>query len=724
MLHGKDDGGRFGEWGTDDDGLPCFDLKIDAAQRLVLPEGGAGALWHQLGNDSITALAHADGAISIYAARGGLVRLTGESGCRVSSPAGLPGAEVRWGVGYAQWKYALDGARMVRRVFVPPGGAPFLMIETTRDADADAGQEALQETWTFRPYPLIPGPLMSRNAPPPAKAGLPARIVLRAMFAVSGALRSLTDTVRRAVGATMRLHIKEGNSDRVTLASRPGVRRRTRRSLVPRLLDDVFISSLSGCVLRAEQAHGAVEVLIEPRPVGTSRLAYAVGLEPSRSAGEVARQVRTPESASGWSALSAPVAPGSPLLSREAAWHAYYLKSAAITDEVFDCRYVPQGSAYGFVHGFQGAPRDYAITAAAMAYVDPHLARDIVRMIMLMTAPDGSIYYGHAGAGACVPGIVHGAPTDLPLFLLWAIDEYLSATGDIAFLDQVVPFYDGRRRGGEGTVRERIVLAWTYLRDEVGRGEHGMLRAGSGDWSDPLALMVRDRRAFRGSGESGFNTGMGAYVLPRAAALIRDVHPDVADDMNTFASLLRLAMEQAWQGRWFIRGWDGRGNPIGGDHLFLDGQVWCLIGKVGDAPVRAALIDSIEEMYSRPSPIGPTILDRPHHVKGGILAAGTDCNAGVWAAINGLLAWGYALHDTGLAWRCLESQSLAAHARAYPVVWFGIWSGPDSYNAHYAERPGETFIHPATPMQEFPVMNSNAHAGPLLGLIKTNSATG
>ena len=90
----------------------------------------------------------------------------------------------------------------------------------------------------------------------------------------------------------------------------------------------------------------------------------------------------------------------------------------------------------------------------------------------------------------------------------------------------------------------------------------------------------------------------------------------------------------------------------------------------------------------------------------------------MWAAISGLLAWGYALHHPERAWRCLEKQTFAAHARAYPDVWYGIWSGPDSYNSHMGERPGETFVQPATPMREFPVMNSNAHAGVLLALLK------
>lgn len=33
-------------------------------------------------------------------------------------------------------------------------------------------------------------------------------------------------------------------------------------------------------------------------------------------------------------------------------------------------------------------------------------------------------------------------------------------------------------------------------------------------------------------------------------------------------------------------------------------------------------------------------------------------------------------------------------------------------------------MQPATPMQEYPVMNSNAHAGPLLGLLKVLAVTG
>ena len=57
-------------------------------------------------------------------------------------------------------------------------------------------------------------------------------------------------------------------------------------------------------------------------------------------------------------------------------------------------------------------------------------------------------------------------------------------------------------------------------------------------------------------------------------------------------------------------------------------------------------------------------------------------------------------------------------AEAYPDIWYGIWSGPDSFNAFYADRPGETFNWSVTPMTDFPVMNMNRHSGPLLDVIR------
>lgn len=744
-----DDGGIFGSWSEDDDGLPCFDLAIENATRsagAVLPQGDALRLWHQVGNDHVTATAHAGGWTTLYAAEGGFVRLNGadprypeELGGRWSLNDGqrdilaphLPGTGVRarWGVGYAEWLATGGGLRLLRRVWAPFGEIPALRIDVKVNAEYGGLLPAVthMEHWGFIPYPLFPGVLMSPRTRAPRKHPLAYRPFWYAFFSISSLSRALTEALRRTLCVHHKLAGRFHRDINAVVLAPEILAKPERTSVNPRLNGAVFLAALpvapvTGSLL---ERRGAPVARLDHQLDPDSRQAsfsMAVGVAPVEQVPRIiaAMEKTTPaESAEAWRDVLSTSLPGAPALEREARWHSYYLRGAKVRDDSFGCSYVPQGSAYGYVHGVQGTPRDYAISSVPLTYVDPSGSKEMLRLVMRMTRPCGTIFYSHVGSGVCTSGVVHNAPTDLSLFFLWALTEYVWATGDFDFLDEEVPFYSGLgRRRRSSSVRDRALLAWRYTRDSVGVGPHGMLRVGSGDWSDPISLMVSDRLAFRRQGESAFNTALAAFALPRAAELLGATHPDEASAMRTFAGRLRDAMDEAWCGRWFYRGWDGRGNPIGARHLFLDSAVWCLIARLGDEERRRTLVRAIDELCDSPSPIGATVLDRPHYIRLGLLPRGWDCNGGVWSAICGLLAWGYSLHDPVLAWRCLEKQSLSAHARAYPDVWFGIWSGPDSYNAHYADRPGETFIQPATPMQEFPVMNSNAHAGPLLGLLK------
>jgi hypothetical protein len=86
----------------------------------------------------------------------------------------------------------------------------------------------------------------------------------------------------------------------------------------------------------------------------------------------------------------------------------------------------------------------------------------------------------------------------------------------------------------------------------------------------------------------------------------------------------------------------------------------------------------------------------------------------VWPAISGLLTWGYALSDAPRAWSHLQRNTMAAHALAFPNLWYGIWSGPDGLRSD----TGEAWYSPATPMTDFPVQNANEHAMPILALLR------
>ena len=105
-------------------------------------------------------------------------------------------------------------------------------------------------------------------------------------------------------------------------------------------------------------------------------------------------------------------------------------------------------------------------------------------------------------------------------------------------------------------------------------------------------------------------------------------------------------------------------------------------------------------------------------------ALGTVTNAGVWPSLNGTLIWALALVNGAQAWDEWKKNTLALHAEAYPEVWYGIWSGPDTYNSTLSKYPGQTMFAETGPegkpqrdlglnWTDFPVMNMHPHAWPL-----------
>ena len=83
--------------------------------------------------------------------------------------------------------------------------------------------------------------------------------------------------------------------------------------------------------------------------------------------------------------------------------------------------------------------------------------------------------------------------------------------------------------------------------------------------------------------------------------------------------------------------------------------------------------------------------------------------------------------DKKLGWDEWKKNSLAYHAEAYPDIWYGIWSGPDSYNSTLSDEPGHTYVSPENGNNsvlsginwtDFPVMNMHPHAWPLYDISK------
>jgi len=409
-----------------------------------------------------------------------------------------------------------------------------------------------------------------------------------------------------------------------------------------------------------------------------------------------------------------------PVLHREMAWHSYNLLSSTVYSRFHDVHLIPQGSAYLYLHGADGAPRDQALFTLPMVYLNPELAQDMLRLIMRLTDRlTGQITYSFTGHGYITNGLnIHTSPSDLDLFFLLAMCEYLTATRDFDFLSEEVPFYPpGKPTRAQGlTVADHIRFALKHLFESVGIGDHDLIRVRSGDWSDSIVLETAVRDGLLGigyqnskaHGESIPNTQMALYILPLLANLLERHVPDITETINDGRlDRLRAGLERQWNpAGWYnravLRGVNN--DVIKVDSLSLEAQVWGLIsGAAAEAGHESTLIERVEAILDRPSPIGATLTP----------------NGMTWPAISHLLTWGYARSGrSGLAWRSLCRNTFAVHAEQYPAIWFGIWSGPDAFNGLDSALPGGTWESPITPMTDFPAMNANPDSMALLALIR------
>jgi len=756
-------GGSFGTWETDAFGVPVFrytiDHRLDPRASYFTSWGTSRDHWHQLGNDAVTATAHNDGYVQLWHwGRGGkclnryepgrmnfsggfrFVAAGGEVWNTLYEPDTFDGFDRLFGLGYFEKHAERRGIVLRERTYAPFGDAPLLVSETEITNQAASSREVVVwEYWDFNLYELLFAPVMT--AP------------LGAIF------ESLRWTFNQNFLASSSWDEENGILS-IDLSLAPGVAAPPRDavSLEDYYPEPCFLASLNGrpdffcsdqrsffgsggldkpdalihgsdCRLLSPgerdigQACLAMGKVLRLGPGEKARTAYAFGSGPLESVLPWIQALRQDpdrnfaDTMDAWIGSRIDfVTPEPEWLRRETLWHGYYLPAGAFREDYFSGSIVNQGSAYAYIQGLNGAHRDFALFSMPLVYLRPDLAREILEYTMRsQDAATGEIPYAHQGYGFTTGVLVHEESTDLDLFFLMALAEYLGATRDFEFLQKAVPFYP-LAAGRTGPVRDHLEMALNHLETSVGTGPHGLIRAGSGDWNDVLIAFSPHPILTMVLGESNLNTAMACFVFPRLADVLREALPDTAARLDARAHAFRTRLSGEWTGQWMRRGYLGDGTWLGEDQLFLDAQPWALLAGLWSPDQATTLLANVQDLLVSPSPAGALCLFPPNPAP--YLVQGSDTNGGTWAAVDSWLAWAWSQHDPAKAWNFFLSTTLCRHAEAYPDVWYGVWSGPDSYNAFYAERPGETFNWSFTPMTDFPVMNMNRHSGPLLDAIR------
>lgn len=233
---------------------------------------------------------------------------------------------------------------------------------------------------------------------------------------------------------------------------------------------------------------------------------------------------------------------------------------------------------------------------------------------------------------------------DDALWLFPTIYKYIAETGNLAFLDEVIPFANK----DEGSVYEHLKRAIQFSLDHL--GPHGMPAGLYADWNDCLRLGA--------NGESSFVALQFYYamtILKKFATYKQD------KDYILYLDEKQTEMEEkiqklCWDDDRFIRGYTEAGERIGAAsdpeaNMWLNPQSWAVIsGLASEKQADAAL----ENVYDRlNTEYGAILMDPPYHANAfdGALAViynqGTKENAGIFSQSQGWLILAEALRGHG-----------------------------------------------------------------------------
>lgn len=233
---------------------------------------------------------------------------------------------------------------------------------------------------------------------------------------------------------------------------------------------------------------------------------------------------------------------------------------------------------------------------------------------------------------------------DDALWLFPTVYKYLAETGNLAFLDEVIPYANK----GAATVYEHLQRAIDFSLEHL--GPHGMPAGLYADWNDCLRLGAE--------GESSFV----AFQL----VLALRIQKQLAEEKGDAAAAEKLAKQLAdfsalveklcWNEDRYIRGFTEKGEVIGRRtdpeaNLWLNPQSWAVISGLADSEKAETILHTVQEGLN--TEYGVMLMQPPYHAHAfdGALAviynAGVKENAGIFSQSQGWIILAEALCGHG-----------------------------------------------------------------------------
>lgn len=258
-------------------------------------------------------------------------------------------------------------------------------------------------------------------------------------------------------------------------------------------------------------------------------------------------------------------------------WHQYQCKTT------FDwSRFISlyeRGVDRGF--GFRDSMQD----VLGVMYSDKQSVKERIKLLLSIQKTDGdamSVYY------PATKEAKGGGRSDDHLWCILSVCNYIKETGDIDFIQEKVPFFDG----GSATVLEHLEKAIDFTMNHLGK--HGIPDFLHCDWDDSLWFINKN-----GGAESAFvffQLAHGALELIKLYKFLK--LEDRLPKMEKVYNYCLSKLEVIWDGKWFIRGFTSDGKKFCTDDdeynkIHLIPQAWAVMSGLVDKERANIVMDNV-----------------------------------------------------------------------------------------------------------------------------------
>ncbi len=243
----------------------------------------------------------------------------------------------------------------------------------------------------------------------------------------------------------------------------------------------------------------------------------------------------------------------------------------------------------------------------------PERARERILDLAATQLESGGAYHQYQPLTKRGNDVIGSNFNDDHLWLILSVAAYLKETGDMAILDVRVPYEN--RPESETPLYEHLQRSFQYTLDRL--GPHGLPLVGTADWNDCLNLNAFSEtpgEAFQKSITDGKTAESlmiaGQFIVAcgeLAETAARCGHADEAARYRSVAETMRATiLRDGWDGEWFLRAYDNSGNKVGSieceeGKIFVESQVWCVMGHVGlDNGYAACALESVNQYLATP----------------------------------------------------------------------------------------------------------------------------